>query len=452
MGTTSSTSSSVFTGSSAFSSDLQSTITRAVNIASLPIEQLSNEQSALAGQKNALQGLSTQFQNLQTALDAINTASGTGSYFAGVDNTSVASAAVSSGVMAGSYALTVGSIGAHTNTMSSGGLTVVNPSTSNISHSSTFTLSVNGTPYQITDSDASLNGLAQAINGSSAGVQATIVNVGSPTSPDYRLSIQGTNYAPDSIQLNDGTNDLLNTLSTGSYVTYQINGQPSTPIQSTSRSVNLSPGLTVDVLQAGSASITVTQNVGGVSSALSSFATAYNSVVDALTAQRGQNAGALSGQSIVYQLQSSLRSLANYSGSSGTVNSLADLGLTFDQNGHLQFDSTTFNSAANSSQANVLNFIGSETGGGFLQAAQTILTSVDDTTNGMLPQATTSLGTQLTDIASQITTQQNKVTLLQTSLTNQMSAADATISSMEQQVTQITNLFSAMQQYNKNGN
>ena len=72
-------------------------------------------------------------------------------------------------------------------------------------------------------------------------MQATIVNVGGSTSPDYRLSLQGTKYAPTSIQLNDGTQDLLTTLSTGSYVSYQVNGADTTAT-SDSRTFSILPG------------------------------------------------------------------------------------------------------------------------------------------------------------------------------------------------------------------
>src|SRR5581483_6560272 len=116
---------------------------------------------------------------------------------------------------------------------SADGLTTVSdPSVSNIDSATSYTLTVNGQNYSISNPSGTLNGLAQAINSSSANLQASIINIGSSSSPDYRLSVQSLNYAPDSIQLNDGTNNLLNTLSTGTNVTYQVNGQPNTPISS----------------------------------------------------------------------------------------------------------------------------------------------------------------------------------------------------------------------------
>jgi flagellar hook-associated protein 2 len=273
------------------------------------------------------------------------------------------------------------------------------------------------------------------------------VNVGSSSSPDYRLSVQSLNYAPDTIQLTDASNNpLLETVGNpGSYYTYQVNGQPSTPINSSSSTITLSTGLSVNLLAKGTANITVSQSTAGISSALGAFATAYNSVVDELNKNRGQNGGALSGQSTVFELQSALQNIAQYTGQSGTVSSLADLGLTFDQDGHLQFDSSVFNTAVNASSANVTNFLGSESTGGFLQAASNILTSITAPNTGMLPSATQNITQELSAIGTQITNDQTNLTNLQTSLTNQMNAANSTLSSLQSQVTEMTTLFSDMQ-------
>ncbi len=365
---TSATTPANFTGSSAFSAQLQNVIAQAVASASGPLTQLQNQQTTLTSQQTELQTLATDFQSLQTATDSLNSVTGTGSYSASVDTPSVLAASVGSGVMAGSYSVNVSNIGSQTNTISMNGLTTVtDPSSGNIDASASYTLTVNGTNYQITDSAGSLNGLAQGLNASGANVQATVVNVGSSSSPDYRLSVQSLNYAPDTIQLSDGTNNLLNTLTTGSNVQYQVNGQPSTPISSNSRAVTISPGLTVNLLATGTANVDVSQSASSAGSAIGSFVNAYNSLVDELNKNRGQNGGALAGQSIVYELQNALQSMANYSASSGTLTSLTDVGISFDQNGHLQFDQSTFNAA---SPSDVLNFLGSEIGQWILAGRQ----------------------------------------------------------------------------------
>ena len=457
MSTSSTTSSAAtFTGSSAFSSDLQNVITRAVSIASLPMTQMQNEESTLTSQQSELQTFGTNFEAVQSSIDALNTAVGSGSYGATVDNQSVATATLGTGSLPGTYSIDVTNIGSQTNTLSANGLTTVSdPSTANISSSSNYTLTVNGTNYQVADSANSLNGLVAAINSSGANVQATVVNVGGSSSPDYRLSIQGTQYANTTISLTAGSTsggtNLLTTLSSGAPVTYTVNGQ-TTAAQSSSRSLAISTGLTVNVLTTGTANVTVSENSDGISTALSNFVTSFNTAADELTKNRGQNGGALAGNSLVSELSSALRSLTNFSGSTNTVTSLANLGITYTETGDLQFDSSTFNQAVSTSQSDVLNFLGSETSGGFLQTASATLTGLTDPTSGIITDATNSIGTSITNLTTEISNQQAYVTTMQTNLTAQMASADAAISSLEQQVSQITSLFAAETQASQNIN
>jgi flagellar hook-associated protein 2 len=452
MGTTSSVS-PTFNGSSTYAAQLQQVITSAVANASAPIQQLESQQTSLSNQQQELQTLSKDFQSLQSAISAIESATGSGAYTASLSDTSVASSSLSAGVMPGSYTLSVSSIGSQTSTLSNDGLALVSdPSSTNIDTSSSYVLSVNGQQYSISDASGSLTGLVDAINSSGANVQATIVNVGGSSTPDYRLSIQSNNYSPDTIQLSDGQQDLLQTLSTGSYVTYQVNGEPSSPITSDSREVTISPGLTANILQAGTTAISVGQDTTSLSDALNSFASAYNAVVSELDKNRGQNGGALSGQSIVYELQSELSNLASYTSGTGAASSLSQLGLTFDQNGNLQFDASTFAALAGQSPGAITNFLGSPTGGGFLQAAANMLSSATDPTSGMLADASSSITGEISSISTKISDDQSKLSALQQSLTSQMASADSTISLLQNQVTEMTNLFVDMQQYDRSSN
>jgi flagellar hook-associated protein 2 len=454
MASTSSTSSTAFTGNSSFSADLQNAINRAVGFASLPIQLLQNKQNDATNQQTALASLSSKFQSLQNSLDALNSSVGNGSYAATLSNTAVGSAVTSSGVTAGHYSLNVISTGTHANTMSTDNLTVVSdPANGDISSATNFTLTVDGQSFAISNSSGNLNGLAAAINASAANVQATVVNVGGGSSPDYRLSVQGTKYAATSIQLSDGANSsLLSTISPGSNVMYQVNnrevnGQPAI-VSSDSRSIALAPSLTVNVIKADTTEIDVAQSTSGVSDALTSFTSAYNAVVDELAKSRGQSAGALSGNSIVYALQDNLRQLINSGVQSGSISSVSDLGLTFDQTGHLSFDPAALSKATSSSLTNVLSFLGTESSGGFLKGANDILTGIENTTTGTLPTASASLKNEISSLAKQISAKQDRVALLQQTLTAQMSKADAMISSLQQQVTYFTTLFTTMRTNN----
>ena len=455
MGTTSSTTSTAtFNGTSTYAADLQQAITKAVTIASLPLNQLNANVTSLQNQGSELATLQGNFSSIQAAIQSLDQTTNGGNLAASGSNNAVATATLdsSSAISGGTYVLNVTSPGAPTTTVSNSTLpTVSDPSSTSISSASSFTLSVNGTNYTITPSTNSLSALAQAINQSGAGVNATLVNIGPPSAPDYRLSVQSTALGSVSIQLSDGS-DLLTTSTTGSPAQYQINGQPSTPINSDSSTVTLAPGLTADLLTAGQTTITVAPSSTGAANALASFVSAYNATVNELANNHGTTGGALTGQSIVFSLEQSLRDLTGYTGGSGSVQNLTDLGLTFNQTGQLSFNQSQFESVAATNPSDLASFLGSASSGtGFLNAATNVLNGLDDPTNGLFQSSASTLQQQINSDNQQITATQNKVTAVQNQVTAQMAAADALIASLQSQVSYFTNLFTDTQNAITNG-
>ncbi len=443
MSTTSTASPTYFTGVSTYASDLQQVITRAVSIASMPLQLMQYQLQNLDGRQSALSGLESTFSTLQSAIAGIATALGPSSYSA-TSSSNAINASVGSGALEGSYSVDVTDLGSYSTSVSDPSLpAVADPSSSSISTSSTYTLTVNGTTTTITPAGSSLMDLAQAINSASAGVQASVVNTGS----SYSLVVRSTNLAGDSIQLNDGSQDLLDTLTTGTPAIYDISGLGSAtqPIDSSSRTVTLAPGVTINLLQqtpsGQPATVTVSRDTSGVSTAISSFVDAYNAAVAALNQQVGQSGGALSGDSTISDLRNSLRQITQYSGTSGGVTLLSQMGISMDDTGELTFDASQFSSV---SASDLDQFLGSATGGGFLQTATNAMTAVEDPTTGFIPTATSDVNGQITQENNLITAEEQKISDLQSTLTQQMATADATIASLEQQKDYITNLFTAM--------
>jgi flagellar hook-associated protein 2 len=430
-----------FNGQSSYSSSLQTELDQAVQVASLPIQLMQSDVSTMQSQQQALSGLQSAFGSLQSALASIGSDS-SGTLSANVSDPSVATATATSSALSGTYSIQVAQVGTSTTALSSASLTkVTDPTTGNISSSSSFTLTVNGTTTTISPTGNTLDDLADAINTAGAGVQATIVNVGGNSSPDYRLAVTSTSVGDTTIQLSDGTNNnLLSTLTPGTDAEYSVDGN--TQVQSTSNQVTLAPGLTVNLQQASSSPVTITvaADYSALSNDLSNFATAYNSAVTAVDAQVGQNAGPLSGDSVVYSLENALNGLVNYTGGSGTINSLASMGLTMDSTGQLSFDSTVFSSQSMSA---IQQFLGGATTGGFLQAASNTLTGVADPTSGAIQSEFNSLGTEVTNENTLITNEETRVTDLTTNMENQLSQADALISNLEEQKSYYTQLFQA---------
>ena len=437
-----STNSTTAPSTSAYSSDLQQVLNRAVAIASLPLDQLHNQLTDLQNRSTALNSLNGKFSALQTALQGVSTAAVSTS--AEVSDSTIVAAHSDATARPGTYSIHVVSAGAPTKTLSATGLPAVqDPSTQSITTASSLTLTVGGTPFTITPSANTLSALADAINASGANVSATIVNLGSPAAPDYKLSLQGTKLGNIAIQLNDGGN-LLTTLSTGSQATYQINAQPATPISSDSSTVIVSPGLSVDLLQAGDSTVTVSQSSSAQSNALASFVTAYNAAVDELSINRGQGGGALTGDSLIGSLSQSLRDLTAFTGGSGSVHNLTDLGITFDKTGHLSFSQTVFDSVAAAHPNDVSAFLGSPTAGGFLKAATDTLNGLEDPTTGTIGTTLANAQAAIDSQNKKIANEQDRIDTITANLTAQISAADALIAALEQQAKYFTSLFSSM--------
>jgi len=435
-----------FNGSSSYAADLQQTITHAVDIASIPLNQLNRNVTALQAQATEIGYLQNGFNLLQNAIKSLTAGVNGGGLSASVADDTIASANLvsSSTINAGTYSLNVINAGSPSVSVSNTGLpTVTDPTSTSISTASSYTLTVNGSTLTITPVANSLNALAQAINTSGAGVSATVINLGSPSAPSYTLSLQSTALGNIPIQLNDGTQDLLTTLSTGTQAQYQVNGQPATAISSSSSTVTLAPGLTVNLLHTGQTTITVANDPSAASTAISSFITAYNATVDELATNRGTAAGPLSGQGIVFSLGQTLRGLVGFTGGAGSVTTLADLGVTFDGKGHLAFDQEQFASVAAANPGDLASFLGNGKDSGFLAAASSIIDGVTNPSNGIFQAQQATIQHRIDADNLEISDTQDRINTMQTQLTAQMSAADALLSKLQSQVSFMTQLFQA---------
>ena len=540
-----------FTGVSKFATSLQQVLTRAVAIGSLPLQTDQATLTGLTTTQSDLQGLDTVFTTLQQSVSSLQSAL-TSSLLTASTSDSTVSTTLGTGATAGTYSIAVDNLGAFSTALSSAGSPpVTDPTTQGISTSSTFTLTVGAATTTIKPASSDLQDLAGAINSQAGGqVQATLVNVGSTSSPDYRLSLQAVNLGTDTIGLTDSSSTNLispptatalssagsppvtdpatqgisssatftltvgtstpititpastdlqdlagainsqsgglvqasfvnvgsasspdyrlslqaatpgtgaidftdssgteltspSTTTTGSLASYRVDGLL-TPISSNSRTITLSPGLTVNLLaknaSGASTTITIADNPAGLASAFSAFAGSYNAAVDAIAQYHGQGGGALEGDSVLQTLTGVLTQLGNYNNGS-PVSALANFGVTLDETGQLSVDTTTFTNAANANFPTLISALGGATAGVFLQTATNLLAGIEDPAAGALKVEEASVASQITNQQSTISNEQAAVNLLQTNLTQQISQADTAIAELESQVSYVTGLF-----------
>jgi flagellar hook-associated protein 2 len=424
---------------------LQNAINRAVQIANLPIELLQNQQATLTDQSNEMTTMDGLLSTLQSSVQSIQTAMDGSSYTADISDTSVVSATLTDGAAEGVYPIEVQDIGSYASgaTKSDWGTPASN---------ATFKLVVGGESYAISSSDTSASGIASAINSQYGNlVQATVLNVGSGSSADTRVSLQAASLGAQTLDLQTSSGTSLFTQAVdGSLAEYSVPGTGAASVTTSSRQVEISPGVTLTMLAANpdeAVDVTVTRPTSTLATALSSFADAYNAVVDEVAKQRGQNAGPLQGSTVLQSVTQTLSQLGTYGTSSGNVTNLNNLGLELDANGdgHLTFTSMNLAATDIGNSTGIDSFLGNSSTGGFLQMATSALDGLENTTTGIVKNAETDLKNQISDIGNTITTKQSQVIQMTANLTNQMAQADALLSNLEQQYNSINELFQAEQ-------
>jgi flagellar hook-associated protein 2 len=306
----------------------------------------------------------------------------------------------------------------------------------------TFSLvSGSGTPYTIVlnNNNDTLAGLATAITASGAGLTASIL-----TAPggDY-LSVQANSPGATTLALYAGTNittgtDLLSKAAhQGSDAVFQLNG---INVDQQNNVVNsIIPGVTFTLQGASTTPVTLTlsSDPTQLSSDLQAFVTQYNALATAVTAQTGASGGPLVGDTIVSQLRQTMQQMVGYTTSTGTVQSLADLGVQFaDTTGQLTFDQSTFNALSSTQITDGLSYIGSTTSG--LGGFSAQLTQFSDPITGIIQSEVTGLQTTDQDLQSQIATLNTNIANMTAALTQQYEAADAQQAELQQQQTTLS--------------
>ncbi|MBL3554902.1 MULTISPECIES: flagellar filament capping protein FliD [Marinobacter] len=235
----------------------------------------------------------------------------------------------------------------------------------------TLTLSVGDklTNVTIDSSNDSLQGLANAINESDAGVSAGVIDTGSGyqlvlsadetgTANSVSISVSGdaggTNTDNEGLSrfaFNDGMDadaGLQQTIAASDAV-MKINGVEVT--RSTNTFENVIDGLTFDITAEGTSTVKVEQDLGAVADRVQGFVDKFNALQSTIDSLAGFNAetgtgSLLTGDSTVRSIQSQLRGILTRvvpGMENASVRSLADVGITTDwESGGLEFDREKF--------------------------------------------------------------------------------------------------------------
>ena len=219
-----------FTGLSQFSSDFQSIIQRAVQIADIPVQNLQNEQATNTADQNALTALEPTVAALGTDVTNLGTLASTQGLSATSSDPSTVTAINTGATAAATY--TVSDITSLASAASETSLVGYSASAS-VSTSGLVNLVIGSNTYQLNltgSGDNNISGLAQAITNANAGVSATVLTSGST---DY-LAVSAANTGATTLQLNDVTpSDLISSTGTGTETSLQTyTDETSAPVSS----------------------------------------------------------------------------------------------------------------------------------------------------------------------------------------------------------------------------
>ena len=228
-----------FTGLSSFSSDFQSIIQRAVQIADIPVTNLQNEQATNTAEDNALTALEPGVSAVGADVMALGTLASTQGLSASSSDSSTVSVVNTGATAPATY--TVSDIttlaSAASETSLKGYL-----ATQSVSTSGLVNLVVGSHTYQLNltaSGENNVAGLAQAINSANAGVNATVLTAGST---DY-LSISASSTGATTLQLNNVTPaDLISSTGSGTETSLQTYTDATTATVSANGEVQLVVG------------------------------------------------------------------------------------------------------------------------------------------------------------------------------------------------------------------
>jgi flagellar hook-associated protein 2 len=394
------------------------------------LQVMQNEQTAITNQQSALNSFNSDLQALQTAAFALtDPVSSLTQMAATTSDPTVLSASAVTGASNGSYAVVVNNLATTSSYYSS-----AEPTSSTTIGTGTLTIKVGtntAVPITVDNTNNTLSGLASAINNANIGVTASVITDASGA----RLAIvSNTSGAPGDLTVT-ATSGLpaMTKAVTGTNASITLNN---IPISSTTNTVSSAiNGVTLNLASANP-NETVTLNVGpdttSAETAVNNFVSAYNQVVSDLNTQytvdSSGNAGPLASDSTLSLAQSQILASASFSMTgNGGINSLADLGISFNNDGTLSVDAGTLNSALSSNFASVQSFFQSINAGSFGANLSQNLSTLADPVTGAIAQDLTGMQQTQTGLAQQISDFQSQLSETQQSLTQQYDQVDTTL-------------------------
>ena len=439
MSSTSSIGSSLIAGSQSSSSsgglgagiDVSSMVSASMANQEAELQQMQNEQSSLTTEQNALTSFDNDLQTLSNAVFSLTDPAGVLTSLATTSSDpSILTASAVSGAQTGNTAIVVNNLATTSSEYSAAAATSSTPI-------ATGTLQIqvgSDAPATITidNTDDTLDGLAQTINSADIGVTASVINDASGARLAIVSNISG---ASGDLTITPSSGALTFTKAvTGVNASLTVNG---IPISSPSNTVTGAiPGETLTLNSANpneTITLSTAADVPDQVTAVNNFVSAYNTVVGDLNAQFQINsstnaAGPLQADSTLALAQSQILSTISFAMTgNGNINSLADLGITMNNDGTLSVNGTTLQSALQANPSAAQAFFSATNSGGFGNNLYNQINSIADPISGSVAQDMAGLQQSQNDLTQQISDFQDQLNTTQQQLTTEYDQVDVTL-------------------------
>lgn len=429
------------------------------DVASTVTAILASQQAIEAPWKSQLVALQAQdavFTTLGTDLSTLTTAMQSLTDFNGVlaekqgassDTNVLALTSATAASIAGSHTISVTALAQTSSEYSD---TLVNGS-----DTLSGSLTIGSNTITVDSSSNTLASLAAAINLAGIGVNASVIADVSGS----RLSlVSGTSGAAGQLAVTSNLTDATTSAAIG-FHTGQLGQNASLNVDgvnlsSASNTVSSAiPGVTFQLLALSTAPVQVqiTNDTSAVGTAVGTVVAAYNAVVKDLNGQEGKdssgNAKPLFGSTTLASLQSQLSAALLGGAASGSIASVTQLGIGFNQDGTLSLNADNLNAALNNNFADVTGFL--QNSGSFGQGLNAVLNNLgSQSTKGVIYLAQQQNTAQEASLTLNISNEDALLATEKTTLTTELNTANQILQSIPAQLNQVNEMYSAVTGYN----
>lgn len=416
-------------------------------------QQLSDAATANTTQISAIGNFTSSLTSLQAAIKALSTGTAFTTQKTSVGDSTIIGATADADALANSYDIDIKQLATSQKTTSqayTSSTAAVGTGTLNISIGDK-TMSLD-----ITSSNNSLQNIRDAINKSSdnPGVTASIVTgkdgahlvlTSTSTGKDnaFTVTSSGGDGGLSGLDFDPAT-DTATTVAQDAE--YTVDGLDVTSASNTDATAI--DGVTLTLSKVGESTVTIANDTSVATTAMQNLVTAYNSFISTYQSltkydSTNQEVGALIGDATVTSIKSQISSLlgSQATGVTAGPKSLSDLGVSFQTDGTLAFDSTKLTKVLATNPKETQNLLSGSTGiAGKLDSLITGWTS----SSGILTQRTANLNQKTKDIAQQQTDWDTQMTAYSDRLTTQYTALDTLMTKLQSTSSYLTQQFDAL--------